>query len=92
MFIDTNCQSFTAGRERDNVVVEIIDHSNDSNIREIIEGALQEPAWGPPTWRDRYQNTYLNRIHPVRRNGEFIGAIVAVTSIQGRGYPGQHVP
>ncbi len=85
MFIDTNFQSFTAGRERerDTVVLEIIDHSNDPSIREIIEGALQEPAWGPPTWRDRYQNTYLNRVHPVRRNGEFIGAIVAVTSIRG---------
>ena len=85
MFVDTNFQSLVASREieLDLVVLNVIDTSDDQNIRQIMEDVLQGPVWGQPVWGEKFQKTYLNRAHPVRRNGEFVGAIVAVTSVQG---------
>lgn len=84
MFIDTKLQSFVAGRDLDSTDVDlnIIDYSDDPIIRKGMEGELQGPVWNPPIWREMFQKTYLNRFHPVSRNGVFIGAIVAVVSIQ----------
>jgi len=84
MFIDPELQSYVAGRDPESLNVDLnsIDYSQDPIIRKAMENELEGPVWNPPIWRDRFQKTYLNRVHPVRREGEFIGAIVSVVSVQ----------
>ncbi|MEE9335189.1 MAG: adenylate/guanylate cyclase domain-containing protein [Granulosicoccaceae bacterium] len=84
MFIDTQLQSLVAGRDAGGTEVglNVLDYSDDLVVRQNIEDALQGPVWNPPIWRERFQGTYLNRVHPVRRDGVLIGAIVAVVSVQ----------
>lgn len=88
MFVDTELQSFVAGRsiERDTVSLNISDYSEDPIIIKSLEDVSQGPLWGPPVWRDMFQKTYLNRVHPVTRDGEYIGSVVAVTSVQDLSY------
>ena len=87
IFIDPALRGFTAGRDivRDDIGLNIVDYSPDPAIRQSIKDikdAVDGPLWGPPVWREQYQKTYLNRAHPVWRDGVFIGAIVAVVSVQ----------
>ncbi len=84
MFIDSNLQSFAAGRDivRDNIGLNVVDYSRDPIIAKSMAEVLQGPAWGPPVWREQYGKTYLNMAYPVRRDGDFIGAVVAVVSVQ----------
>ncbi len=84
IFIDPALQSFAAGRdvERDRVALTAIDNSRDPIIRKHMEDVLQGPVWGPPVWREEFQKTYLNRAYPVSRDGVFVGAVVAVVSVQ----------
>ena len=85
MFINSDLQSFIAHREhrRSTVKLNVVDRSEDPVALGIMENVKQGAAWGPPVWREAFQKTYLNRADPVVRNGELIGAIVAVTSIEG---------
>ncbi len=86
IFINPQLQGFTAGRdiERDDIGLNIVDYSPDPAIRQSMKNVENSdgPLWGPPVWREQFQKTYLNRAHPVRRGGVFIGAIVAVVSVQ----------
>ena len=84
MFIDNELQSLAAGREPDDNVVELgrADYSSDPIIRKNMESQPLEPVWQPPIWRELYQKTYLNRVHPVIINNEFMGVVVAVVSVQ----------
>jgi class 3 adenylate cyclase len=84
IFIDPQLQGLTAGRDivREDVGLNLVDYSSDPVIRQNIVDVMDGPVWGAPVWREQFQKTYLSRAHPVRRNGEFIGAIVAVMSVQ----------
>jgi class 3 adenylate cyclase len=84
MFISPQLQAFAAGRgiERDNVALNVIDYSFDPVIRQSMQDVVDGPIWGPPVWREVHQKTYLNRAYPVRRDGAFIGAVVAVVSVE----------
>lgn len=84
MFINTELKAYTAGRDSDPTVVDlnVVDYSGESVIRERLDGAQSAPTWGPPTWREQFQRTYLNRVHPVSLNGEYVGVVVAVVSVQ----------
>lgn len=84
MFIDADLQALLAGRDQDSSEVDlnIIDYSQDPIVSKRMEGVLPEPQWNPPIWREAFQKTYLNRVHPVIRNGVEIGAVIAVVSIQ----------
>ncbi|MBX2869755.1 MAG: hypothetical protein KTR18_13840 [Acidiferrobacterales bacterium] len=84
MFINTELRSFVAGRGLNPVEIGLntLDYSNDPIVRKNMDDVLLGPVWKPPIWRENFQKTYLNRVHPVKRNGEFIGAIVAVVSVQ----------
>jgi class 3 adenylate cyclase/multisubunit Na+/H+ antiporter MnhB subunit len=85
MFINTDLQSIVASQDTDREIISlnVSDFSGDPDVRKSMQDVLQGPVWGPPVWREMFQRTYLNRLHPVRRNGEFIGAIFAVTSVRG---------
>ncbi len=85
MYIDSKLQSFVAHRDRkrSKVELDVVDRSEDPVALDILENVKQGAAWGAPVWRQALHKTFLNRAHPVVRNGELIGAIVAVTSIEG---------
>ena len=86
MFIDPDLQTFSAGRERESgnskVILQVTDNSNDPVIQLNILDAMKGPVWLPPIWRELYQKTYISRAHSVVRNGEYIGAVVAVVSLE----------
>lgn len=84
MFIDRDLQAFAAGRDADSneVGLSLFDYSEDSIVRNNMEDVSGEAEWNPPIWREQFQKTYLNRIHPVKRNGVTLGVIVAVVSVQ----------
>lgn len=85
MFIDTQFQSIVARREprQKNIELLYVDQSDNTILRRNLAELDQGPAWGPPVWRDQTQRSYLNRSHPVILHDEVIGAVVAVTSIEG---------
>ena len=84
MFIDAKLQAFIAGRDPlgDEVVLNDVDNSRDPIIRGNISKIRAGPVWVPPIWRDQGQRAYLSRAHPVIQGGFYIGAVVAVVSVQ----------
>ena len=84
MFIDLDLQSYAAGRDRekDLVAVNKMDFSQDHKVRGSMAGISRGAGWGAPIWNDQYKKTYLNLAHPVMREGELFGAVVAVVSVE----------
>ncbi len=60
------------------------DDSGDRAMVAALSASRQarEPAWGDPLWRDLPKETMLNLRMPVRRNGEFVGMLIAAVSIR----------
>lgn len=84
MFIDAELQSFVAGRgpSEGDMILNEVDYSLDPVVRENMSKVREGPVWVPPIWRDDVQRAYLSRAHPVIRSGQYIGAVVAVVSVQ----------
>ncbi len=84
LFIDKDLQSISVGRDDQSTEIDLFtaDFSQDSIVRDNMAKVRKGPIWLKPIWRDRVQKTYLNRAHPVRRNGEFIGAVVSAVSVE----------
>jgi adenylate cyclase len=84
MFIDADLQSLVAGRgpSEGEMNLNEVDYSLDPVVRESILKTQEGPVWLPPIWRDDFQRAYLSRAHPVIRAGQYLGAIVAVVSVQ----------
>ncbi len=85
LFTDINLQTFIATRnttdDDEQVTLEAIDNSDDEIVRNNLIKIAEGPIWLPPIWRDDFQKTYLMRAHPVLREEEYIGAVVAVVSV-----------
>jgi len=84
MFVDTRFRAFLAGRDRrlDRVTLVGVDYSGDPAIRAALRAARDAPKWGPPVWRGNRNKTFLNHAHPVIHRGTYVGAVVAVVSVQ----------
>jgi adenylate cyclase len=84
MFIGPGLQAHAAGRDRetDSVVLNDFDYSGDPFVRASMDSLATEASWGPPIWRDEFKKAYLNLAHPVLREGELIGAVVSVVSVE----------
>ena len=84
MFIDKELQAFIVGRDSlgEEVILNEVDNSQDPIIQENIANVQEGPIWVPPIWRDDGQRAYLSRAHPVVQDGLYIGAVVAVVSVQ----------
>ncbi|MBT5039461.1 MAG: adenylate/guanylate cyclase domain-containing protein [Rhodospirillaceae bacterium] len=84
MLIDQDLQSFAAGRDREKDLVSTneIDFSNDPKVRASMSNISHGAGWGAPIWNDQYKKTYLNLAAPVMRDGELMGAVVAVVSVE----------
>ena len=82
-FVDTDLKSFIAARrEGDDAEVSEFDLSRDPEIRRNRGMMTGDPQWAAPVWRGRHGKTYFNLVHPVQRDGRFIGAVVAIVSIR----------
>jgi len=84
MFMDPELQSFAAGRDSGSskVGLNVIDNSGDPLIVKNTPDVLNGPVWLPPIWRNKFQKTYISRAHAVKRDDKYIGAVVAVVSVE----------
>ncbi len=97
-FLDPGLKTFFAARyEGGRIELGDVDHSDDPRYREYLASIPEEPHWVPPYWIERHGGTYFSRVHPVRRDGVFVGAAAATASIRelsawvrkvGKGGPG----
>ena len=83
LFTDINLQTLIATRDVSNeqIKLEKIDNTDDEIVRNNLIKVAEGPVWLPPIWREDFQKTFLTRAHPVLREGEYLGAIVAVVSV-----------
>lgn len=82
-YFDERLVALTAARrDGDNIEVHEADLSRDAQIRGHRPMLAGDPQWAPPIWRDEHRKTFFNLVHPVRRNGRPIGAVVAIVSIR----------
>ena len=82
-YFDERLIALTAARrDGDNIEVHEADLSRDAQIRGHRPMLAGDPQWAPPIWRDEHRKTFFNLVHPVRRNGRPIGAVVAIVSIR----------
>ena len=97
-FLDPALKTFFAARYGGGrIELGDVDHTDDPRYREYLAVMPEEPHWVPPYWIERHEGTYFSRVHPVRRNGRFVGAAAATASIRelssyvrkvGKGGPG----
>ncbi len=82
-YFDERLVALTAARrDGDNIEVYEADLSRDAQIRGHRPMLAEDPQWAAPVWRDEHRKTFFNLVHPVRRNGRPIGAVVAIVSIR----------
>ncbi len=82
-YFDESLVALTAARrEGDDIDVHEADLSRDPQIRRHRPMLAEDPQWAAPVWRDEHNKTFFNLVHPVRRNGRPIGAVVAIVSIR----------
>ena len=81
-FLDTGLKTFFAARYGGGrIELGELDHSDDPRYREYLASIPEKPHWVPPYWMERHAGTYFSRVHPVRRDGVFVGAAAATASI-----------
>ena len=82
-FFDERLVALTAARrESENIEVHEANLSRDPQIRRHRPILSEDPQWVAPLWRDEHKKTFFNLVHPVRRDGRPIGAVVAIVSIR----------
>ena len=82
-FFDERLVALTAARrEGANIEVHEADLSRDPQIRRHRPMLAEDPQWVAPLWRDEHKKTFFNLVHPVRRDGRPVGAVVAIVSIR----------
>jgi adenylate cyclase len=84
IFIDKELRSFFArnSRQRGKTSLGVFDYSGEAIIEERMAKLRSGTNWGSAVWREDTNKTYLNVVHPVTLEGKFIGAIVAVVSVE----------
>ncbi|MCZ6523986.1 MAG: adenylate/guanylate cyclase domain-containing protein, partial [Alphaproteobacteria bacterium] len=83
VFIDAQHQLLGVERTDDGVRVYHADYSGDATVRGAVARAREAETleWGPPAWRPRFELTILNLRQPLRRQGAYLGVLVAVVSV-----------
>ena len=82
-FFEPALRSFFAARRADGrLELDEVDHSGDSRFREYLASMPEEPHWVAPFWIERHKRTFFSRVHPMRRDGRFVGSAVATASIR----------
>ena len=82
-FVDSELTSFTAARrEGDDFRLSETDLSRDPQIRGNRSMLTEDSQWAAPVWREEHKKTFFNLVHPVRRDGKPIGAVVAIVSVR----------
>lgn len=84
MFVDMSLQAFeTRYRRRfDEVSTAIVDYAEDPIIQERMQNLQPGANWGKPVWRKTMRKTYLDLAYPIYREGEPMGAVVALIPVR----------
>ncbi|MDJ0893619.1 MAG: adenylate/guanylate cyclase domain-containing protein [Alphaproteobacteria bacterium] len=82
-FIDTDYQAIAAYRGADGVRINMADDRADEVVRTAVDAAAGRDGafWGPPVWRSIHTQTLINVRQPVRRDGQYLGMLVAAVGI-----------
>ena len=83
VFIDTEHRLIGAERGEEGPRAYTADYSDDAVVRQAVAATetAEGAVWGAPAWRPRFGLTILNLRYPVRREGRYLGILVAVVSI-----------
>ena len=84
LFIDDTYQTLGVARTPTGPEVFTQDYSGDPRVRAAMGVGLtaEGPVWGKPLWRELPKETMLNVRLPVRRDGKFLGLLVAAVSMR----------
>ena len=84
IFIDGNLLSYNAryDKQRGKVTLNVLDYANDPIIQDRMAKVVPGANGGTAVWRKETNKTYLNVAYPVTVKGKFIGAVVAVVSVE----------
>lgn len=84
LFINKDNELFGAGRSplTGQSELNVVNYVDDPLIEESMVESLKGPLWLQPIWREQYRKTFISRVHPVELDGENIGAVVAVVSVE----------
>lgn len=82
-FVDTNLVALTAAhRDGANFELSETDLSRDPQIGKHRSKLAEDPQWVAPLWREEHGKTFFNLVHPVRRGGRPIGAVVSFVTVR----------
>ena len=83
LLIDPEFQVVGVARTPTGVEMFTQDYRGDARVRAgmRVGRTTSEPVWGEPLWRDLPKQTMLNLRQPVRRDGRFLGLLVAAVSV-----------
>ncbi len=81
--VDRNHRLLGARRTEDGPTTYSRDYSADPVIREAVASleSADEAVWGPPIWRQIFGETIVNLRQPLRRDGAYIGFLVAAVTV-----------
>ena len=84
VFVDTSLQSLRAVRNVSNARISLgsFDETENIELRETLNDISQGPIWLPPIWSSETDKTFLSRAHPIYHNGDYVGAVLAVVSVE----------
>ena len=84
IFIDTDLLSYYASydHQRHKITLGVSDYSGDPIIVPRMKNMVPSVNWGSAVWREDTKKTYLNVAQPVYVKGVFVGAVVAVVSVE----------
>ena len=83
VFIDTNYQLFGVGRFEGRVRGYAVDLAKEPAGRQVINRArrMTGPEWAEIVWAGSFKESLINLRAPVRRDGKFIGVLVALVGV-----------
>ncbi|MDA0703839.1 MAG: cache domain-containing protein [Proteobacteria bacterium] len=82
-FFNTRYEAVVVDRTKWRVSLFHQSMADNAEVRTVVEAASarRAPAWGPPTWIERYGDTFVATRQPVWRDDKFLGVLVATLSV-----------
>ncbi|WP_051341369.1 adenylate/guanylate cyclase domain-containing protein [Azospirillum halopraeferens] len=81
-FIAADRTGVRVGRVEGKLQTHPLDLRDADDLPDLLNGADRTtPQWSPPTWSPEIAGSFIALFHPVRRNGAYLGQVVAAVSL-----------
>ncbi|MBT6119457.1 MAG: hypothetical protein HOH66_16450 [Rhodospirillaceae bacterium] len=82
-FVDTDYAAIVVDKTKWGVSLYHSSMDGNPDVRKVVERATREKTslWGPPTWIERYGDTFVTLYQPVWRDDLYRGVLIATVSI-----------